>query len=62
MAKILMIGCGNSPLSEEMYDQGYKNIISIDISGIVIDQMQTKADKDGRKLVYLEMDATNMSF
>lgn len=35
--KILIIGCGNSPLSEDLYDDGYHNQLNIDISQIVID-------------------------
>eukprot|EP00352_Strombidinopsis_acuminata_P008272 CAMPEP_0176374618 /NCGR_PEP_ID=MMETSP0126-20121128/26895_1 /TAXON_ID=141414 ORGANISM="Strombidinopsis acuminatum, Strain SPMC142" /NCGR_SAMPLE_ID=MMETSP0126 /ASSEMBLY_ACC=CAM_ASM_000229 /LENGTH=77 /DNA_ID=CAMNT_0017735289 /DNA_START=29 /DNA_END=262 /DNA_ORIENTATION=- len=35
-AQILNIGCGNSRLSEEMYEDGYQNIINIDISFTVI--------------------------
>ena len=27
-----MLGCGNSKLSEEMYDDGYRNIVNIDVS------------------------------
>lgn len=38
-AKILIIGCGNAPLSEEMYDDGYHNILNLDISSVVIEQM-----------------------
>lgn len=41
-SKILMLGCGNSELSEKMYINGYKNIINIDISKVVIDQMQKR--------------------
>lgn len=29
-SKILAIGCGNSTLSEQMYEDGYKNILNID--------------------------------
>ena len=36
---ILNLGCGNSILSEELYDKGFKNIYNIDISPIVIEQM-----------------------
>jgi len=35
--KILNLGCGNSELSEEMYDDGYLNIVNIDISPVVIE-------------------------
>lgn len=38
-SKILNAGCGSSTLSEEMWKDGYKNQVNIDISGVVIDQM-----------------------
>ena len=38
--KVLMVGCGNSELSQEMYSAGYTNILNIDISEVVIDQMK----------------------
>ena len=34
--KILVIGCGNAKISEEMYDAGFKNQWNIDISHTVI--------------------------
>ena len=33
---ILNIGCGNSKMSEEMFNEGYENIINIDISAAVV--------------------------
>lgn len=36
---ILMVGAGNSRLSEDMFDDGYMTITNIDISRVVIDQM-----------------------
>lgn len=27
-----MLGCGNSKLSEEMYDDGYHHIVNVDVS------------------------------
>lgn len=36
------MGAGNSPFSEEMYAEGYKNIINIDFSEIVVEDMQLK--------------------
>lgn len=38
-----MVGCGNSKLSEDMYDDGFTNIISTDISDVVIDQLKQDA-------------------
>lgn len=37
--KILNLGCGNSVLSEEMYDKGFKAIYNVDISPVAIEQM-----------------------
>ena len=57
-SKILMVGCGNSKLSEQMYLSNYKNIINIDISDIVIEKMK----KQYPEMKWQEMDATKMSF
>ncbi|GMH52473.1 hypothetical protein TL16_g01238, partial [Triparma laevis f. inornata] len=39
---ILVAGCGNSRLSEDLYEDGYSSITNIDISRVVIDQMTDK--------------------
>eukprot|EP00922_Rhytidocystis_sp_ex-Travisia-forbesii_P007128 GHVS01010404.1.p1 GENE.GHVS01010404.1~~GHVS01010404.1.p1 ORF type:complete len:227 (+),score=25.96 GHVS01010404.1:205-885(+) len=39
---MLMVGCGNSMLSEDMYNEGFKNMTNIDISGVVIKAMNLK--------------------
>ncbi|XP_069674155.1 eEF1A lysine and N-terminal methyltransferase homolog isoform X1 [Periplaneta americana] len=59
---ILMIGCGNSTLSADLYDVGYRHITNIDISHIVIRQMQDAHGKDRPDMVYQQMDALNMTF
>ena len=59
--RILMLGCGNSMLSEDMYNDGYRNIVNIDFSSIVINNMKRKC----QRLVdmdWMVMDITNMSF
>ena len=56
--KILMVGCGNSKLSSQMYNSNFKNIINIDISDVVIGKMQ----KQFPDMKWLEMDATKMDF
>jgi len=62
-SKILMVGCGNSKLSENMYTENYHNIVNIDISGIVIDKMNQEKDKKKmNKMIYSEMDATSMTY
>lgn len=37
---VLVIGCGNSTMSNDLVSEGFKNIINIDISPVVIKQMQ----------------------
>ncbi|TIB75929.1 S-adenosyl-L-methionine-dependent methyltransferase [Wallemia mellicola] len=39
-ARILMLGCGNSTLSRDMYDDGYHNILNIDYSPVCIEKMR----------------------
>jgi 2-polyprenyl-3-methyl-5-hydroxy-6-metoxy-1,4-benzoquinol methylase len=40
--KILVVGCGNSNFSSDLYDAGYLSIINIDFSQVVIDIMKEK--------------------
>eukprot|EP00386_Alphamonas_edax_P006320 GDKI01020499.1.p1 GENE.GDKI01020499.1~~GDKI01020499.1.p1 ORF type:complete len:243 (-),score=71.17 GDKI01020499.1:267-905(-) len=57
--KILMVGAGNSRLSEEMYEDGYRDILNIDISAVVTKAMQEKyAEKPG--LVYQQGNILDM--
>eukprot|EP00920_Eleutheroschizon_duboscqi_P042270 GHVT01101094.1.p2 GENE.GHVT01101094.1~~GHVT01101094.1.p2 ORF type:complete len:106 (-),score=13.57 GHVT01101094.1:159-476(-) len=39
---ILMVGCGNSRLTEEMYDDGYHSILNIDYAASCIKAMEDK--------------------
>ena len=59
-AAILNIGCGNSKLSEEMYEDGYTTISNVDISDIVIDQMQEYYKEKIPSLKFLKADIRNM--
>ncbi|KAJ4873654.1 S-adenosyl-L-methionine-dependent methyltransferases superfamily protein [Raphanus sativus] len=56
---VLVIGCGNSAFSEGMVDDGYEDVISIDISSVVIDAM-VKKYSDRPRLKYLKMDVRDM--
>ncbi|KAL1406245.1 hypothetical protein Q8F55_007939 [Vanrija albida] len=59
--RILMLGCGNSQLSEAMYDAGWKNIVNIDFSTALIEQMKVR--HEGRPgMEWLEMDIMDLKF
>ena len=60
---ILVIGCGNSQFSYELYDLGYLNIVNIDFSGNVIKKMRSSSLSTARPLMqWIEMDMLDMSF
>ncbi|RZF35487.1 hypothetical protein LSTR_LSTR013131 [Laodelphax striatellus] len=58
---ILVIGCGNSNLSVDLYDAGYKSMMNIDIGNVAIKQMQRKCKKRNG-LVFKQMDVQKMEF
>ncbi|XP_054240360.1 eEF1A lysine and N-terminal methyltransferase isoform X2 [Indicator indicator] len=61
--KVLVVGCGNSELSEQMYDTGTcEDIVNIDISDAVIRQMQERSGSKRPKMSYLVMDMFQMDF
>ncbi|NXX32778.1 MET13 protein, partial [Nicator chloris] len=61
--KVLVVGCGNSELSEQMYDVGMcEDIVNIDISDAVIRQMQERSASTRPKMSYLLMDMLQMDF
>lgn len=41
-ANILMLGCGNSDMSEKMYKDGYESITNVDISESLLDKLRTR--------------------
>lgn len=57
-----MVGCGNSSLSSDMYDVGYKQITNIDISQVAIKQMQSSNKERRPDMKFIHMDALNMIF
>ncbi|KAK3289361.1 hypothetical protein CYMTET_3198 [Cymbomonas tetramitiformis] len=57
---ILIVGCGNSPVGETLYDEGYQNVTSIDNSQACISLMKTRSLTTRPGLKYHVMDAANM--
>jgi hypothetical protein len=43
--KLLIVGCGNSEISADLYDNGYKSIVNLDFSPLVIQEMINKNTK-----------------
>ena len=61
-SRILMVGCGNSKVSEQMYDAGYKNIVNVDIAPSIIKLMKDYHDKKEKFMEWTVMDCMNMTF
>ncbi|GKV06856.1 hypothetical protein SLEP1_g18679 [Rubroshorea leprosula] len=57
--RILVVGCGNSAFSEGMVDDGYEEVVNVDISSVVIKAMQNKY-QSRPQLKYVEMDVRDM--
>ncbi|XP_001356868.2 eEF1A lysine and N-terminal methyltransferase homolog [Drosophila pseudoobscura] len=60
--KILMLGCGNSKLSMDMYDSEYRDITNIDISPVAVKKMLEQNARTRPDMKFLQMDATAMTF
>ncbi|KAH9503388.1 eEF1A lysine and N-terminal methyltransferase [Bulinus truncatus] len=59
---VLIVGCGNSALSENMYDNGLQNLVNIDISDIVIRQMTERHKQKRSNMIFEKVDVTEMSY
>ncbi|MCO5609203.1 hypothetical protein L7F22_063426 [Adiantum nelumboides] len=59
-SRVLMVGCGNAEISEDMVKDGYEDITNIDNSAVVIDAMQKKYQSVSQ-LKYETMDVLDMS-
>ncbi|KAG8499516.1 hypothetical protein CXB51_006054 [Gossypium anomalum] len=58
--RILVVGCGNSVFSEDMVNDGYEDVVNVDISSVVIEAMQTKYS-NCQQLKYIKLDVRDMS-
>uniref|UniRef100_A0A915KS23 Methyltransferase domain-containing protein n=1 Tax=Romanomermis culicivorax TaxID=13658 RepID=A0A915KS23_ROMCU len=55
---ILQIGCGNSLLADELYDNGFRNVTSVDIVPDVIKKQRQRNKKRRPNLVFETADVT----
>eukprot|EP00884_Botryococcus_braunii_P023150 jgi/Botrbrau1/9519/Bobra.0211s0010.1 len=60
--RVLVVGCGNSELSAQMYDDGCTDITNIDFSPGVIRDMMVKHIRARPSMRWLVMDMTQMKF
>ncbi len=60
--KILIVGCGNSSFSLDLYDDGFHNITNIDYSLVLIDKMRAAHQVSRPKMQWVHMDMTALSF
>ncbi|XP_067218727.1 EEF1A lysine methyltransferase 4 isoform X1 [Chanodichthys erythropterus] len=58
---VLMLGCGNSALSYDMYQAGYTSITNVDYSSVCVESMAERY-KDCAQLSWLCMDARRLAF
>lgn len=61
-SRILMAGCGNSLLSESLYDAGFEGIDNIDISSVVINQKKSSNKTSRKGMTFTKMDVMAMTF
>jgi 2-polyprenyl-3-methyl-5-hydroxy-6-metoxy-1,4-benzoquinol methylase len=55
--EVLIVGCGNSTLSSDLYDTGIEHITNIDLSDKVIKQMKKQNEKRRANMKWMPMDA-----
>ncbi|KOB85843.1 hypothetical protein PFDG_01231 [Plasmodium falciparum Dd2] len=53
---LINTGCGNSNISNEFYEDGFKHIINIDYSEVVLENMRKKY---GKKMKFINIDLNN---
>ncbi|GAA5926202.1 hypothetical protein JCM1841_001154 [Sporobolomyces salmonicolor] len=60
-ARIVMLGCGNSTLSRDLYDDGYKRVENIDYSEVVIEKM-ARVNAERSEMTWIVGDVRNLPF
>jgi ubiquinone/menaquinone biosynthesis C-methylase UbiE len=60
--KVLMAGCGNSRLSEQMYNKNIRNISNVDFSEVVINAMKEEYSTNMPEMQWQKMDLRDLEF
>ncbi|KAK9140910.1 hypothetical protein Scep_010591 [Stephania cephalantha] len=60
--QILVPGCGNSRLSEHLYDAGFRGITNVDFSKVVVSEMLRRNIRARPEMRWRVMDMTQMQF
>ncbi|XP_030523078.1 EEF1A lysine methyltransferase 4 isoform X2 [Rhodamnia argentea] len=62
-SSVLELGCGNSQLSENLYEDGVNEITCIDLSAVAVERMQKRVQHKGYKEIkVLEADMLDLPF
>lgn len=61
-SRILLVGCGNSSLSQNLYDSGFENLVNLDYSSVVIEKMRLLHQTKRPNMKWIQMDMTDMTF
>eukprot|EP01041_Mallomonas_annulata_P000997 gene997-1961_t len=63
MKRALVIGCGNSSFSADLYDSGvFEGIVNIDYSDTVIEKMKALHEIDRPRMTWITMDMLHLEF
>lgn len=60
--RILVVGCGNSAFSADLYDAGFHNVVNIDFARSVIERMSAVHGEARPSMQWQEMDMTQLTF
>ncbi len=60
--RILVVGCGNSKLSEGLYDAGFHAIDNVDISDVVIKKMAARNRQKRPEMTFSKMDLLHIGY
>ena len=58
--RMLMLGCGDSSFSADVYNAGFENLVNIDFSAVCIDKMTAANRKTHPNMSFLTADATEL--